>query len=96
MTESFLTDDIVDAVVAHMNGDHADDNVVICRGVGGRADVESATMTGLDEHSIEFLADTPNGPTTVRIPFDEPLRDRPQIREAVARMFRRSEELLRP
>lgn len=95
MPESFLTPDVVRAVVDHMNGDHAEDNVVICRGLGGRREVESATMTGLDEDAIEFLAQTPSGPITVRIPFGEPLRDRPQVREAVARLFHRSEDLLR-
>lgn len=95
MPESFLTPEIVDAVVAHMNGDHADDNAVICRGVGGHPEVETAVMTGLDERSIAFLAQTASGPIEVSIPFDEPLGDRPQIRDAVARMFHRSEELLR-
>lgn len=94
MPDSFLTPDVVEAVVRHMNGDHADDNVVICQGVGGRPDVQTATMTGIDEHAIEFSAQTPEGAVPLRIPFDQPLRERPDVREAVARLFRRSEELL--
>lgn len=94
MTDSFLTPDVIDAVVRHMNGDHAADNVVICRGVGGRPDVETATMTGLDEHAIEFSAETADGAIVIRIPFDRPLRERPEVREAVAQLFRRSEDLL--
>ena len=94
MTEWQLTVDVVDAVVRHMNGDHAADNVTICRGLGGQPDTEAATMTGMDDTAMEFLASTPHGDTTVRIPFSSPLRDRVQIREEAARMVRESEALL--
>lgn len=94
MTEWQLTDDVVDAVTRHMNGDHATDNVTICRGLGGRPDTESATMTGMDATAMEFLATTPSGDAIVRIPFSSTLRDRVQIREEAARMVRESEALL--
>lgn len=85
---SFLTEEVVAAVTAHMNGDHADDNVVICRGVGGRPDVETATMSGLDLDAITFSVTTVDGSADeVRIPFSAPLADRPQIRAEVAQMF---------
>lgn len=85
---SFLTDDVVAAVTAHMNGDHAEDNVVICRGVGGRPDVETATMAGLDLDAVTFAVTTTDGGTDeVRIPFSSPLEERRQIREEVAQMF---------
>jgi len=88
---TWLTDEVVAAVTAHMNGDHAADNVVICRGVGGRPDVASATMTGLDLEAITFTVTTTSGATDeVRIPFSAPLADRPQIRAEVARMFHES------
>lgn len=82
-----LTDDIVAAVTAHMNGDHASDNVVICRGVGGRPDTETATMTGLDLTSVTFAITTATGADTVTIPFQAPIADRAQIRGEVAQMF---------
>lgn len=88
-----LTEDIVAAVTAHMNGDHAEDNAVICRGVGGRPDTVTATMTGLDLDAIEFTIRTEAadaGAEVVRIPFAAPLVDRPQIRAEVARMFHES------
>lgn len=81
------TPDVVDAVVAHMNGDHVDDNAVICRGVGGHPEATGARMVGLDREAAEFEAETPGGPVIVRIPFAEPLADRAQIRAEVARMF---------
>jgi hypothetical protein len=39
--------DIVDAVLAHMNDDHRDDNVVIVRAFAGR-DAERAHMSDVD------------------------------------------------
>lgn len=84
---SFLTPEVVAAVTAHMNGDHAADNVVICRGLGGCPDATAAAMTGLDLHGLELTATGPGGPWTVRIPFQAPLRERGDIRAEVARMY---------
>ena len=87
----WLTDDIVDAVTAHMNGDHAEDNVVICRGVGNTPETTAAVMTGLDVHGIEFTATTPAGEQLVRIPFrGAPLAERAEIRAEVAAFFHES------
>lgn len=90
MTESPFTADVVEAVARHMNGDHAEDCVVICRVLGGRDDTTEATMTGLDAEAIEFLATTPEGELTIRVPFSEPLTERAQVREQVARMYHES------
>lgn len=89
-----LTPDIADAVIAHMNGDHAADNVVICRGIGGRRDVTAARLVALDLETVTFAAETPDGPAELVIDFSEPLADRAQIRAEVADMFHRSEAML--
>ncbi|WP_436794253.1 DUF2470 domain-containing protein [Actinospongicola halichondriae] len=94
MADDFLTDDVVRAVAHHMNTDHADDNAIICRGVGGQPDVLRAEMTGLDLAAIEFRAETDSGPVDLRIDFAERLVDRAQIRAEVARMFHESVALL--
>jgi putative heme iron utilization protein len=92
---SWLTPDIVDAVKTHMNGDHAADNVVICRGLGGVPATTEATMTGMDLDGIDFAVVSDGGPSAVRIPFaDAPLRGRAEVRAEVTRMFRESCELL--
>jgi putative heme iron utilization protein len=83
----WLTDDVVSAVTAHMNGDHAEDNVVICRVAGERPDTTAATLVGLDGDAVEFRTDGPGGERLVRIPFSSPLADRAQIRAEVARMY---------
>ena len=86
----WLTDDVVAAVTAHMNGDHAADNVVICQVAGGRADTTAADLVGLDGDAVEFRTDGPTGEQLVRIPFSSTLADRAQIRAEVARMYHES------
>ena len=56
---SWVTPEVVEAVMAHMNGDHADDCVVICRALGGRPDTIAARMTGMDAEGIELRATGP-------------------------------------
>ena len=87
---AWLTDEVIAAVTAHMNGDHAADNVVICRVAGATPDASAARMSGLDLDAIEFTATTPTGESVVRIPFAQRLGERAQIRAEVARMFHES------
>lgn len=94
MSTDWITPDVVTAVLAHMNGDHAEDCVVMCRGLGGRPGTTAATMTGFDDEAVELLADGPDGPAPVRIPFAEPLTGRAQVRAEVARMYHESAALL--
>jgi hypothetical protein len=85
--DDWLTDEVIAAVARHMNDDHAADNVVICRGSGGRPHVHTARLTGLDRDAVEFTATEPGGDVVVRVPFSRPLTERAQIRAEVARMF---------
>lgn len=92
---SWLTPAVVEAVKAHMNGDHAADNVVICRGIGGRPDTTEASMTGMDLDGIEFDVTMGERSASVRIAFAQaPLQERAQVRGEVTRMFRESCEML--
>jgi putative heme iron utilization protein len=86
----FLTPDVVSAIRSHMNNDHADDNVTICRGVGGHAEVTAATVAGLDLDAVEFEAHGPAGRFTIRIPFSAPLTERADVRAELARMVHES------
>ena len=87
---SWVTDDVVAGVSAHMNGDHADDCVVIAKALGGRPSTTAARMTGMDEAGIELLATDDEGDHVLRIPFSEPLAERAQVRAEVARMYHES------
>lgn len=79
--------EVVAAVVAHMNDDHAGDSVVICRVFGDRPDVTSAAMAGFDGSGADFDVDGPRGPGRVRVHWSRPINERRQIREEVARLF---------
>lgn len=86
--------EVVEAIARHMNDDHADDNVRICRALGGRPDAESAVMTGVDGDGIDFLVDGPDGEAPVRIAWPERITERPQVRAAVVALHDRACDVL--
>lgn len=56
------------AVLAHMNGDHLDDNLLIVRAFGPDPEAASAVMTGFDGDGGDWSATSADGvPTAVRI-----------------------------
>lgn len=83
----FPTPDVVAAITRHMNEDHPEDSVLICRSLGGQPSTAAATMTGLDADGADFTASTDDGTVTVRIPWSERLTERPQVRAEVVRMY---------
>lgn len=85
--------DAVEAITKHMNGDHADDNVLICKGLGG-VDATRALNTGLDAEALIFTAIVDGEEVEVRIPWSAPLEDRGQVRREVVRMYNESCEAL--
>ncbi len=81
--------DIVTAVLAHMNGDHMDDNLLIARAFGS-LDAETATMTTLDENGGTF-AYTANGEQAeVTVPWTAPISERAEIRREVVVLYDRA------
>jgi putative heme iron utilization protein len=78
--------DVVEAIMRHMNDDHADDSLLICRAFGGRPDAERVTMTGLDGEGMDFRAEVPEGEVALRVPWGEPLTERAQVRVEVVRL----------
>ena len=49
------------AIVGHMNADHADALVSLCRHFGGAADVVSASMTTVDRYGFEVVVEDGDG-----------------------------------
>ena len=84
--------DVVAAIARHMNDDHAEDNVTICRGLGGQPATASATMTGMTPEGIVFAAtiEPVDGEAAdqvdVLVPWSEPITERAQVRAEVVRM----------
>ena len=87
MTEPF-TPDVVAQIARHMNDDHAEDNVLIVRGLGGIPTATSARMSGMDADAMEFAAAVDGVEVPVRVPFGERLTERRQVRAEALRMYR--------
>lgn len=78
---------VVDAVLAHMNGDHTDDNLLIVRAFG-RPDAVGATMSGLDPEGGTWSATTPAGTEEVRVAWPAgPISERAEIRREVVALY---------
>jgi putative heme iron utilization protein len=83
-----FTAEVAAQIAAHMNGDHAADNVLIVRALGGIPTATAARMSGLDADAIEFAAVVDGIEVPVRIPFAERLTARSQVRAETVRMYR--------
>lgn len=79
--------EVVDAVCAHMNDDHAEDSLLIVRTLGGRPDAVAASMRGFDGAAAVFAAAVHDGEEELRIPWSAPVTERAEIRAEVVRMY---------
>ncbi|MFC5945559.1 DUF2470 domain-containing protein [Micromonospora harpali] len=79
--------DTVRAVCRHMNADHADDSLLICRTLGGCPDATRARATGLDADGMDFAVAVAGIEVPVRIPFARRISERAEIRQEVVRMY---------
>ncbi len=88
-TPQFTEDVVAGGVLAHMNGDHADDSLVICHALGQRRDATAAVMTGFDHEAAIFDVTVPEGGVVeMRFEWDRPVVNRTDVRVAVVAMFR--------
>lgn len=78
---------VVDAVLAHMNDDHTDDNLVIVRAFGA-PEATAATMTGLDGDAGVWRVTDAGGERELRVAWPGgPITERPEIRREVVVLF---------
>jgi putative heme iron utilization protein len=84
---TFVTPDVVAAIMRHMNGDHAEDCLLICQSLGGRPQATAAVMSDMDQEAIEFQATVDGREVPIRIPFSTTLTERAQVRVEVTRMY---------
>lgn len=89
-----FTDEIVRAVVTHMNHDHAADTLVICRALAGLPDATGAQMADLDDQGITLVAEVAGEEQTVKVPWFETPADRVGIRHEIVRLFETAQERL--
>ena len=87
-------DAVLAAVLRHMNGDHADDNLLIARSfadadaLDGGA-IASASMTGFDGEAGRWVATLADGTTvTVDVPWPGgPITERPEVRREIVALY---------
>lgn len=77
-----FADDVIAAVLAHMNRDHLGDNLTIVRAFGS-ADAGSARMVTLDEHGGTWIDDAG---TEVRIAWSTTISERAEIRREIVKL----------
>lgn len=86
-------DNILAAVLHHMNDDHQDDSLLIARAFGGaggtKADVATAEMVGFDGDGADWAVTLADGtPAQVRTPWpDGAISERIDVRKQVVRLY---------
>jgi putative heme iron utilization protein len=77
-------------VIAHMNDDHQDANLLYVQRLAGLSDATEATMVGIDRYGVTLQAVTPGGPRQARVPFESPLTGPDDARPAVVALVQRA------
>ncbi|PZQ89044.1 MAG: hypothetical protein DI534_09715 [Leifsonia xyli] len=77
---------VVDAVLAHMNGDHTDDNILIVRAFAGR-DPEAARMTDLDHRGGTWRYTSDGEESELHLPWSRELSERPELRREIVALY---------
>ncbi|MBN9151878.1 MAG: DUF2470 domain-containing protein [Micrococcales bacterium] len=77
---------VVSAVLAHMNGDHPDDNLLIAQAFGDRA-ADSATMVGLDGTAGFWSYSVGEDRHDLRMPWSTTISERAEIRREVVVLY---------
>lgn len=83
-------DDVVSAVLRHMNGDHTDDNLLIARAFAEPADavIDDASMTGFDGDGGDWEFTRSGEAVRLRVDWPGgPIDDRPAVRRAVVDVY---------
>ncbi|MEX0153911.1 DUF2470 domain-containing protein [Microbacterium sp. LMI1-1-1.1] len=82
-------DGAVRAVLAHMNSDHVEDNILIARAFGPDATASGATMTGFDGDGADWsVAGHDGAPFPLRVAWPGgPIEDRRAVRREVVALY---------
>jgi hypothetical protein len=80
---------VVTAVLAHMNDDHRDDNVLIARAFSPLPDVIHSTMTTFDGETGQWHVITADGAEDViRVPWPGgAISERPHVRREIVALY---------
>ena len=95
MTQGF-DDAALTGVLRHMNGDHADDNLLIVRAFSPESDIIAATMIGFDGDGGDWRAQPLTGDEfVVRLPWPGgPITERAEVRREIVAVYDESCRIL--
>ncbi|MEP6482234.1 MAG: DUF2470 domain-containing protein [Rhodoglobus sp.] len=85
-SESTFPTATVDAVLAHMNSDHTDDNLLIVRAFAA-PDATSATMTTLDHRGGTWTYALAGSDHELTLPWTAEISERPEIRREIVALY---------
>ena len=88
MTHRF-DDAAIEGVLGHMNGAHADDNLLIARAFGGEVDAVAATMIAFDGDGGDWrVQQADGGERDVRVAWPGgPISERPEVRREIVALY---------
>jgi hypothetical protein len=80
---------VVTAVLAHMNDDHTDDNLLITRAFAPSLDIDAAVMTGFDGERGHWQVTVAGGEQhDVDVPWPGgPISERPEVRREIVALY---------
>jgi len=81
-------------IISHMNEDHKDAMIVMCKSLSLATDTSDAEMTGVDRYGFEMSAITENGPRPIRLAFDEEAITSDDVRKQMVKMVKIARERL--
>ncbi|MHA3724773.1 biliverdin-producing heme oxygenase [Leucobacter sp. HY1910] len=83
-----FAEDVIAGVTGHMNGDHAEDNLLIARAFG-YPEATGSTMVGVTGEAGVWRVTDAAGDHELTVPWpNAPLTERPEIRKAVVLVYR--------
>ena len=81
-------------IIEHMNDDHKDAMITMCRALSLATDTSDAKMTGVDRYGFEMSASTEKGPRPIRLAFSEEASTSDEVRKEIVKMVQISREKL--
>ena len=81
-------------IISHMNADHPDALVLLCRAFSKATDTREATMVSVDRYGLEMSADTEAGPRPIRVAFEQGLASAKDARSAIVSLVKQARSAL--
>lgn len=83
-----------EGIVDHMNEDHADAMVLMCRAFSKAKQAEQVLMTAIDRYGFEMSVMTERGPRPVRLAFPVPVATPDSARKSLIALVQRARNLI--